>query len=132
MRLTFDPASFLRAVLLFGILVLLAVFGRNLGWVRGFLGDVLAVAWVFYAIRAFVAADPALVAVLAFAAGAAVELVQYVLTVVGVRIPSPTLRIVFGATPDWWDILAYAIGAMLVFGLAVLEPERRRKEWGQS
>ena len=125
MKIMFDPASFLRAVLLFGILVLLAVFGRDLGWVRGFMGDVLAVAWVFYAIRAFVRADPASIAVVAFAAGAAVELVQYVLTVIDVRIPNRTLRIVFGATPDWWDILAYAIGAVLVFGLTFLETERR-------
>ena len=103
MRPMFDPASFLRAVLLFGILVLLAVFGRDLGWVRGFVGDVLAVAWVFYVIRAFVRADPAPVAVVAFVA-------------------------VFGATPDWWDILAYAIGAVLVFGLTLLEAKRRGDE----
>lgn len=128
MRPMFDPASFLRAVLLFGILVLLAVFGRDLGWVRGFVGDVLAVAWVFYVIRAFVRADPAPVAVVAFAAGAAVELVQYLLVLANVRIPNRTLRIVFGATPDWWDILAYAIGAVLVFGLTLLEAKRRRDE----
>ena len=128
MRPMFDPASFLRAVLLFGILVLLAVFGRDLGWVRGFVGDVLAVAWVFYVIRAFVRADPAPVAVVAFVAGAAVELVQYLLVLANVRIPNRTLRIVFGATPDWWDILAYAIGAVLVFGLTLLEAKRRGDE----
>ncbi|CEJ15011.1 hypothetical protein BN1110_05347 [bacterium YEK0313] len=132
MRPTFDPASFLRAVLLFGILVLLAVFGRNLGWVRGFLSDVLAVAWVFYAIRAFVTAGPAPVAAMAFAAGAAVELVQYVLTVIDVRIPSRILRIVVGATPDWWDILAYAIGAVVVFGFAVLATDGRREKQDRS
>lgn len=132
MRFRFDPASFLRAALLFVLLVLLAMFGRDLGWIRGFVGDVLAVAWVFYAIRAFLRADPAPIAAIAFAAGAAVELAQYVLTVIDVRIPNRTLRIVFGATPDWWDILAYAIGAVLVFGLTVLETERRRAEQGKA
>ena len=126
MSLRFDPASFTRAALLFAILVLLATFGQDLGWVRSFLGDVLAVAWVFYAMLTFVKAKPNLMAVIAFGTGAAVELVQYALTSLDVQIPNRTLRIVFGATPDWWDILAYAIGAALVLSLDVVGAGRRR------
>ena len=117
----FDPASFARAVILFAILILLATFGRNLGWIRSFLGDVLAVAWVFYAIRTVIKANAALIALLAFAVGAVVEFAQYILTSMDVQIPNPILRVVFGATPDWWDVLAYAIGAVLVLSLDAVE-----------
>jgi hypothetical protein len=121
MTLRFDPASFARAVILFAILILLATFGRNLGWIRSFLGDVLAVAWVFYAIRTVIKANAALIALLAFVVGAVVEFAQYILTSMDVQIPNPILRVVFGATPDWWDVLAYAIGAMLVLAVDAME-----------
>lgn len=110
----------MRAALLFAVLILLATLGRNLGWVRSFLGDVLAVAWVFYSIRVFVTALRHSIAITAFAVGAAVELIQYLLMHFDVQIPNRTLRIVFGATPDWWDILAYAIGAILALSLDFL------------
>jgi preprotein translocase subunit Sec61beta len=126
MSLRFDPASFVRATLLFVILVLLATFGRDLGWVRSFLGDVLAVAWVFYVIRTFVEARANWIAAIAFATGAAVELAQFLLTSMDVQIPNRSLRIFFGATPDWWDILAYAIGAALVLGVDFMTAARGR------
>ncbi|WP_439630204.1 DUF2809 domain-containing protein [Shinella sp.] len=132
MSLRFDPGSFLRAALLFVILVLLATFGQDLGWVRSFFGDVLAVAWVFYVMRAFVKARACSIAAIAFANGAAVELVQFLLTRFDVQIPNRILRIVFGATPDWWDILAYAIGAALVLGVDFLSSKRGRGAQGKS
>lgn len=131
MSLRFNPASFLRAALLFVVLVLLATFGRDLGWVRSFFGDVLAVAWVFYAIRAFVKARACSIAAIAFATGAALELVQFLLTSLDVQIPNRSLRIVFGATPDWWDILAYAMGAALVLGVDFLSSKRARGAQGR-
>ncbi|MGJ7038267.1 hypothetical protein J2Y63_001522 [Shinella sp. BE166] len=132
MSLRFDPASFVRAALLFVVLVLLATFGRNLGWVRSFLGDVLAVGWVFYAIRAFVKARACSIAAIAFGIGVAVELVQLLLTSFDVQIPNRILRIVFGATPDWWDILAYAMGAALVLGVNLPSSAREREIQGKS
>lgn len=117
MRVRFNSASFAIAVFLLALLILLATLGQNLGWVRSFFGDVLAVAWVFFSIRAFVGGSRRLIAFVAFAIGATLELAQYLLTSLGVEIPNRILRIVFGATPDWWDVLAYALGALLVLGL---------------
>jgi hypothetical protein len=124
MSLRFDSASFARAAILFVVLTLLATFGRDLGWVRSFLGDVLAVAWVFYIMRIFIKARISSIALVAFVIGVMVELAQYSLVRADVQIANPVLRVVFGATPDWWDVLAYAIGAVLVFGLGALEGER--------
>ena len=127
MSFRFDSASFTRAVLLFAILILLATLGQNLGWVRSFLGDVLAVAWVFYSIRTFVTAKKQSIAIIAFTIGAALELIQYLLMRLDVQIPNRALRIIFGATPDWWDILAYATGAILVLSLDFAVSESRRR-----
>lgn len=124
MSLRFDPASFVRAAILFVVLLLLATFGGDLGWIRSFLGDVLAVAWVYYIMRTVVAAKTSSIALFAFAIGAMVELTQYVMVHMDVEIPNPVLRVAFGATPDWWDVLAYAIGAVLVLGLDALRGER--------
>ena len=124
MSLRFDPPSFVRAAILFVVLLLLATFGRDLGWIRSFLGDVLAVAWVYYIMRTVVAAKTSSIALFAFAIGAMVELTQYVMIHMDVEIPNPVLRVAFGATPDWWDVLAYAIGAVLVLGLDALRGER--------
>lgn len=124
MSLRFDSASFARAAILFVVLLLLATFGRDLGWVRSFLGDVLAVAWVFYIIQTVVTARTSAIALVAFAIGVMVELTQYALVRADVQIANPVLRVVLGATPDWWDVLAYAIGAVLVLGLDALGGER--------
>lgn len=124
MSLRFDPASCVRAAILVVVLLLLATFGRDLGWIRSFLGDVLAVAWVYYIMRTVVAAKTSSIALFAFAIGAMVELTQYVMVHMDVEIPNPVLRVAFGATPDWWDVLAYAIGAVLVLGLDALRGER--------
>ncbi len=126
MQLRFDRTAFLSSVLLFVALVLLATLGAGWGWVRGFSGDVLAVMWVYYALAAVLRARPALLAGAAFLMGVAIELAQYLAASLGIRISDPILRTVFGATPDWWDVLAYGFGSVVVLGLAALARSRRR------
>ncbi|MFB9949022.1 DUF2809 domain-containing protein [Rhizobium puerariae] len=108
--------AFVYAVIFFVILLLLAVLGDRLGWIRSFVGDVLAVVWVYFLLKTLVRAKPALLAGIAFGTGVAVELMQYLMVSFSFQIPNRILRIVLGATPDWWDVLAYALGAMLVLG----------------
>ncbi|MDF5945283.1 hypothetical protein P4198_29510 [Pseudomonas aeruginosa] len=47
-RWRLDRRSLLLALLLFGLLVLLATLGRHWGWIRSFGGDLLAVVWLYY------------------------------------------------------------------------------------
>lgn len=61
---------------------------------------------------------PSLLAGVAFLLGVAIELAQYLAATFGLRISNRILRIVVGATPDWWDVLAYGLGAVIVLGLA--------------
>lgn len=114
MTLRFDFRSLLIALILFVALVLLATVGAGLGWVRSFLGDTLAVVWVYFLLKTMLRAHVLTLAGLAFGMGAFVELGQYLAGELGWRIPNPVLRIVLGSTADWWDMLAYALGWGLV------------------
>lgn len=120
MQLRFDRTACLFSVLLFFALVLLATLGAGWGWVRSFVGDVLAVMWVYCTVASAVKARPQLLAGAAFLLGVAIELAQYLATTLGVHISNPILRIVLGATPDWWDVAAYGLGAVIALGLAGL------------
>lgn len=118
MQFRFDRTASLFSVLLFAVLVLLATHGAGSGWVRGFSGDVLAVMWVYCMLASVLQTRPSLLAGVAFLLGVAIELAQYLAATFGLRISNPILRIVVGATPDWWDVLAYGLGAVIVLGLA--------------
>ncbi|ALM84165.1 DUF2809 domain-containing protein [Bordetella sp. N] len=124
MKIQFNPRALAAAVLLFIVLVVLATIGARWGWVRSFLGDTLAVIWVYYVFKTVLRAPVLLLASLAFAVGALVELGQYLVTLMGWRIPNPVLRVVFGSTADWWDVAAYALGWLAV--LAIELPLHRR------
>lgn len=113
--------SLLLALLLFGLLVLLATLGRHWGWIRSFGGDPLAVVWLYYLMGSALRAPAAWLASAAFAVGALLELGQYLAAQLHWQFSSPVLRIVLGSTADGFDLLAYALGALLAWWL-----ERRR------
>lgn len=117
MRWRFDLLSLAWAVALFVLLVLLATVGARWGWVRSFFGDVLAVAWVYVVFKTFVAARVLPLALAAFGVGLLVELGQFLASAWHLHIPNRALRIVLGATADWWDVVAYAIGFVAVLAV---------------
>lgn len=117
MRWRFDLLSLAWAVALFVLLVLLATVGARWGWVRSFFGDVLAVAWVYVVFKTFVATRVLPLALVAFGVGLLVELGQFLASTWHLHIPNRALRIVLGATADWWDVVAYAIGFVAVLAV---------------
>ena len=68
-RWRLDRRSLLLALLLFGLLVLLATLGRHWGWIRSFGGDLLAVVWLYYLMGSALRAPAAWLASAAFAVG---------------------------------------------------------------
>lgn len=114
MKLRFDPKPLLWVAILFVVLVLLATLGAKLGWARGFVGDVLAVIWVYHVLRTVCDAPVGALALAAFLVGLLIEFGQYLATLFDIQIANRALRILLGATPDWWDVLAYALGALIV------------------
>ncbi|OZI74823.1 DUF2809 domain-containing protein [Bordetella genomosp. 12] len=117
MTIRFHFRSLVIAILLFVAMVALATFGARWGWVRSFLGDTLAVIWIYYLFKTFLGAHVLTLAGLAFGMGVFIEMGQYLASYLGWRLPNPVLRIVLGSTADWWDILAYALGWIAVVAL---------------
>lgn len=110
----FNREALLWALALLGVEMLIATLGAPYPWLRGFVGDALAVVWVYFVFRTVLAAPACLLALAAFAVGCAVELGQYLAAANGWQLSQPVLRTVFGSVPDWWDVLAYAIGFVCI------------------
>ena len=110
----FSGEALVWAVLLLGVEVLIATLGAPYPLLRGFVGDLLAVVWVYFVFRTVLAAPACLLALAAFGVGCAVEVGQYLAAANGWKLSSPVLRIVLGSVADWWDVLAYAIGFVLI------------------
>lgn len=114
MQFKFSRSALCFTLMLLALLALLATMGAGLGWVRSFIGDVIAVIVVYAVLRTFIDGNRLLLALIAFLTGMAVEYGQYLAKQFDIVIGNPALRIILGATPDWLDVLAYAIGAGIV------------------
>lgn len=121
MQFKFSLPALIVTIALLVALALLATAGAGLGWIRSFLGDVIAVIFVYSAFRIMIDGNRVLLAVAAFLVGAAVELGQYLAKITGVEIGNRALRIILGATPDWLDVLAYGLGAVLIIAFLALD-----------
>ena len=110
------------AIALLAVEVLIALFVRD-EFVRPYLGDVLAVAFLYAALRAAtpLGRAPALGLTLAIALGVEIAQALNLLDAIGLR-DNAVARTVLGGVFDWADLGAYAAGALLV---AVVERLRR-------
>jgi hypothetical protein len=109
----------LAALAVFLVEVVIAVFWRD-GFVRPYLGDVLAVVLLYLALRALTPLSPISAATAALAVAVLIELAQlfHVLDAVGLG-RNALARTVLGGVFDVADLACYAIG-----GLAVLSLDR--------
>ena len=113
-KLRFDVRVFLCFVALTVLEGLIATIWSHHRWLRGFVGDVLAIAWVYLLLKSFVRASPLMLASAALLTGYILELAQYLAKMQGWHIQQPVLRVLIGSVPDWWDVVAYTIGFVLV------------------
>jgi Protein of unknown function (DUF2809) len=125
-RFRLNYRAFLVAIVLFGIELGIATVLSHIGWLRGFVGDVLAVVLVYYALKSFVRAPPLWLAFAALLVGYGVELSQYLSHLYDWNLNHPVLRTILGTTPDWWDMLAYTLGFGLVLIAEHLFTQRER------
>jgi hypothetical protein len=114
LTLRFDREAALWALFIFIIEVLIATVWSHHRWVRGFVGDVLAVVWVYFLLKTAVGANTYGLALVAFAVGCLVELGQYLATVNDWHVQNRVLKILLGSVADWMDVLAYACGFLLI------------------
>ena len=83
------------------------------GFVRHYLGDVLAVILLYAFVRAIFSAPPSNLALKIFAFAAALELVQYFGVVQILGVENKILKVIIGGTFDFTDLLCYAVGCVL-------------------
>lgn len=100
------------AILAFEIFIAIYVKG---GFIRYYLGDVLAAAMLYAFGRAAFRLPPKALALAIFVLSLVIETAQYfkVLEILGIQ--NSLLRIIFGGTFDWTDIICYAIGCVLAY-----------------
>ena len=100
------------AILAFEIFI--AIYAKD-GFIRYYLGDVLAAAMLYAFGRAAFRLPPNILALAVFTLSLVIEIAQYfkVLEILGVQ--NYALWIIFGGTFDWTDIICYAIGCVLAY-----------------
>ncbi|MCX7358421.1 MAG: DUF2809 domain-containing protein [Alphaproteobacteria bacterium] len=104
----------IAALILFAIEVLIALFVRD-NFIRPYIGDVLAVAFVYTALRAATPLQliPALTATLAIAFTIEIAQALNFLDAIGLR-NNTIARTVLGGVFDWSDLIAYGAGALVI------------------
>jgi Protein of unknown function (DUF2809) len=114
---TFNKKYFYFTLLLFAIEVGIAMFIHD-GFIRPFIGDVLVVILIYCLVRTFgkMRSTTAAISVLAFAG--TIEILQSfnLVQILGLQ-NNRIMAIAIGSTFDWKDLLAYAIGTMVILWL---------------
>jgi Protein of unknown function (DUF2809) len=110
----FYPKYFYRTVLLFLIEVFIGVFVRDL-FIRPFVGDVLVVILIYCFVKSFWKIRPNVAIGSVFIFSCIVEGLQYlnIIDMLGIR-KYKLLVIILGSSFDWHDIIAYAVGSVVV------------------
>jgi hypothetical protein len=115
--LRFHKLYFLVAMLLLLLEIYIAVAVHD-KIVRPYAGDFLATIFLFYLVKSFLSASTKSVVVGVLLVSYMIEILQYfrLLTHLGLQ-HSRVARIVFGSSFEWSDMLAYTLGALLVWVL---------------
>ena len=101
------------AVLILAVEIYIAVC-VNGGFVRHYLGDVLAVILLYAFARAIFSVTPSNLALKIFTFAAVLEIAQYLGVVEILGIENKILKIMIGGTFDLADLFCYAAGCVLV------------------
>ena len=114
-RFRFDRFHFLRALLLFIVLVLIALFVRD-RFIRPVFGDFLVVIFMYYAVAAFIRLSKIWLAAGVLLFAYAVEIGQYYNLVYHLGLKGNRLaEVIIGMGFTWTDMLAYTLGAIFVY-----------------
>lgn len=122
--LRFHKGHFIKMMAVFIVEVLIALFVHD-AFIRPYVGDVIAVAFVYYFIRTFLFCKPAYAAFFSLFFAFVVEYGQYVGLISFLGLGDKIwARIILGTSFSWADIFCYIAGFLLLF---LLDPELRKK-----
>lgn len=104
------------SIICFAICALIVAFFSRTPFIRGFIGDVVIVALLYFFVKVFVDAKPFRLALFVLASAFFVEFLQYlrIIETLGLE-HSKIARVIIGSVFDPMDLLAYFIGAILVY-----------------
>lgn len=110
--------------------ILVATAFSNITFVRSYIGDFLVVILLYHLVRVFFDIPPSTLAFFVFMFACSVEVSQHFHLVDALGLPrGGLLSILIGTSFSWLDILAYALGCLASFLVALyLIPERTSKE----
>ena len=108
----------ISAMICFAICVLIVAFFSQARFIRGFIGDVVIISLMYFLIKVFIDVKPLMLALFTLTAAFVVEFLQYfrIIDFLGLK-HSRVARIVIGSVFDPMDLLAYFIGAILVYAI---------------
>ncbi len=99
--------------------IVIGIYG--LGIVRAYIGDVLVIPLLYCLIRIFTKALPRTLPLCLFGVGCLAELLQLIRLSDLLGFPRGSLpSILIGTSASWWDVLCYAIGSLLIYGVMLL------------
>jgi len=101
-------------IAIFAIEFLIAMYVRD-AFIRPHVGDVLVVVLIYCFVRCFIPHGVKLLPLYIFIFAASVEFMQYFHIADKLGINNRVVRIILGSTFDWFDILAYAVGCLIVY-----------------
>ena len=114
------------AVLILAVEIYIAICVKG-GFVRHYLGDVLAVILLYALARAAFGVPPLNLPLKIFAFAAALELAQYLGAVQILGIENKILKVMIGGTLDFADLLCYAAGCVLAGAYEKFESKNRQR-----
>ena len=106
-------------VIILVIEIYIAIFIKG-GFIRHYIGDVLATAMLYAFGRAIFRVAPINLAIFVFIISLFIEAAQYLKILEILDVKSSILRIIFGGTFDWADIICYLAGCILAYLLGKL------------
>lgn len=110
----FNKKYFYSTLILFLTEVYIAVF-INDNFIRPFIGDILVVILIYCFIRTFFNIKSSIIILSVFSFSCTIEILQYFNFVNNLGLQKyKILAVALGSTFDWKDIIAYAIGSIIV------------------
>ncbi len=101
-------------IAIFAIEFIIAMYVRD-SFIRPHVGDVLVVVLIYCFIRCFIPKGVKHLPLYVFIFAAVVEFMQYFHIADKLEIHNRVIRIILGSTFDWYDLLAYAVGCLLIY-----------------
>lgn len=110
----FKLSPFLMSLSIFVLLAYIAIYIKD-QFIRPFLGDVLVVIWLFYFLYSIFNLKSQITAHIVLFISFSIEIAQYFKLIYLLNIEHiQIIKIILGSTFDWYDLLAYTIGWLVV------------------